>query len=105
MGQPAAADEALKEAERLNRKKADEQAASFAVAVGLQRLKAADVSGAIERFREAVRLAPDNAQARYQLALALQRTGARAEAQAQFAEAQRLAPYLSIPANVAKPKR
>ncbi len=55
--------------------------------------------GAIERFREAVRLSPDNAQARYQLALALQRTGARAEAQAQFAEAQRLAPYLPIPPN------
>jgi tetratricopeptide (TPR) repeat protein len=42
---------ALAEAERLNRKKADAQASSFAVAVGLERLKAGDLAGAIDRAR------------------------------------------------------
>jgi tetratricopeptide (TPR) repeat protein len=105
MGQSAAAAEAIEEADRLNRKKADEQASMFAVAVGLKKLEVQDVAGAIERFREAVRLFPDSAKARYQLALALRRTGARAEAQAQFAEAQRLAPYLQIPPDRPASKR
>ena len=89
----------MREAERLNRKKADEQASTFAVGVGLQKLKTGDVAGAVAQLREAVRLAPDNAQAHYQLALALQRTGARTEARTHFAEAQRLAPYLRPPAD------
>jgi Flp pilus assembly protein TadD len=96
-GQQAEAAAAMQEAERLNRRKADEQASTFAVAVGIQKLEAKDIAGAIERFREAIRLFPENARARYQLALALQRTGARSEAQAQFAEARRLAPYLPVP--------
>ena len=96
-GQPAEAAAAMQEAERLNRRKADEQASAFAVAVGIQKLEAKDMAGAIERFREAIRLFPENARARYQLALALQRTGASTEARAQFAEARRLAPYLLVP--------
>jgi len=52
---------------------------------------------AIAKFREAVRLAPDNPQAHYQLALALRSAGAAADARAEFAEAIRLAPYLRIP--------
>ena len=104
-GQQAEAAAAMQEAERLNRRKADEQASAFAVAVGVQKLAANDIAGAIERLREAVRLSPDNARARYQLALALQRAGASREAQAQFAEARRLAPYLQIPPNRQAPKR
>ena len=75
MGQTDAATAALAEAERLNARKADAQASTFAVAVGLERIKANDLTGAIERFREAIRLAPENPRAHYQLGLALQRTG------------------------------
>jgi Flp pilus assembly protein TadD len=96
-GQTEAAAAAFAEAERLNQKKTDAQGAIFAVGVGLQKLKAGDVAGAIEKLREAVRLAPDNPQAHYQLALAFQRAGAQAEAKLHFAEAQRLAPYLRPP--------
>jgi len=44
-----------------------------------------------------VRLAPENAQAHFHLALALRKQGARAEARRHFHEAQRLAPYLEPP--------
>jgi Flp pilus assembly protein TadD len=54
---------------------------------------------AIARFREAVRLAPDNPQAHYQLALALRSAGSAAEARTEFAAANRLAPYLKVPAS------
>ena len=54
----------------------------------------ATIAAAIEQFREAIRLADDNPQAHYQLALALRHTGARAEAQTHFETAHRLAPYL-----------
>ena len=62
------------------------------------------MAGAIEKFREAIRLAPENARAHYQLGLALERTGARAEAQAHFAEAERLAPYLTTAAKPIAPQ-
>jgi Flp pilus assembly protein TadD len=65
--------------------------------VGMQKLKGGDYTGAITQFREAVRLAADNPQAHYQLALALRHTGARAEARVHFAEAQRLSPRLPVP--------
>src|SRR5205807_5445665 len=81
------------EADRLNKRKADAQAAAFAVNAGLERLKNGDVAAAVEKFREAVRLAPDSAQAHFQLALALRRMGRQQEARAEFAAAQRLAPY------------
>ena len=63
----------------------------------MKKLKTGDYSGAITQFREAVRLAADNPQAHYQLARALQRTGARGEARVHFAEAQRLSPRLRVP--------
>jgi Flp pilus assembly protein TadD len=44
-----------------------------------------------------VRLAPENARAHYQLALARRRRGRASEARAHFAEARRLAPYLQVP--------
>jgi Flp pilus assembly protein TadD len=85
---------AFAEAERLSRRKSDSQAAAFAVNAGRERLAQGDVQGAIVRFRDAVRLAPDDAQAHYQLALALRRRGAVREAQAEYETARRLAPYL-----------
>jgi tetratricopeptide (TPR) repeat protein len=91
---PEAAAEAFAEAQRLNKRKADSQAAVFAVNAGRERLQKGDVRGAIARFRDAVRLAPDNAQAHYQLALALRRSGAMTEARAEYESARRLAPYL-----------
>ena len=93
---PGAAAE-LAEAERLNKKKADAQAAAFALSAGRSKMSKGDLAGAIVGFREAVRLAPDNADAHYQLALALRKKGARAEARRHFEEAQRLAPYLTAP--------
>jgi protein O-GlcNAc transferase len=60
-------------------------------------LKDHDAAGALDRFREAVRLDPENAQAHFQLALALAARGARDEARAHFQQAHRLAPYLHAP--------
>jgi len=96
-GQTQEAAAELAEAERLNRKTADAQASTFAVSVGMQKVKSGDYAGAITQFREALRLASDNPQAHYQLALALQHTGARAEARVHFAAAQRLSPRLAVP--------
>jgi Flp pilus assembly protein TadD len=76
----------------------DRQAAAFAVDLGLRRKKENDLAGAVQSFREAVRLAPDLADAHYQLALALRKRGARQEARQHFAVAHRLAPYLVAPA-------
>ena len=103
MGQAEAAAASLAEAERLNARKADAQASTFAVAVGAEKIKSNDLAGAIDKFREAIRLAPENARAHYQLGLALERTGAQAEAKAHFTEAERLAPYLTSPAQPIKP--
>ena len=83
--------------ERLNKLKADAQASVFAVNAGVERMKRDDLAGAIARFREAVRLAPDNAQAHYQLAIALRRTGALEQSRREFQIASRLSPFLKMP--------
>src|SRR5260370_20386786 len=88
---------ALAEAERLNKVKADGQAAVFAVNAGLESLKRHEVAAAIARFREAVRLAPGNAQAHLQLALALRRSGALGESRRELEAARRLAPHSAPP--------
>jgi Flp pilus assembly protein TadD len=77
--------------------KADAQAAVFAVNAGLERLKRRDLAAAIAHFREAVRLHADNAQAHFQLALALRRSGALVESRKEFQAARRLAPHLKPP--------
>ena len=97
LGDKEAGASELAEADRLNRRTADAQASTFAVSVGVRKVKAGDYRGGIEQFREAIRLAEDNPQAHYQLALALRHTGARAEAQTHFETAHRLAPYLNQP--------
>jgi tetratricopeptide (TPR) repeat protein len=93
-GERDASAAALAEAERLNRKKVDRQAATFAMDLGKRRLGEGDVQGGVASLREAVRLAPDLAEAHLQLALALERQGASTEALQHFEEARRLAPYL-----------
>jgi Tfp pilus assembly protein PilF len=97
LGDNPGAAAAIAEAERLNRRKVDAQAAAFAVDLGKRRLASNDLPGSIKSLREAVRLAPSMADAHYQLALALRRQGSREEAQAHFATARRLAPWLLIP--------
>ena len=67
--------EAFASAARLNKAKADSQAAVFAVNAGRERLRQSDLRGAIDSFREAVSLDPNNAHAHYQLGLALRRKG------------------------------
>ncbi len=84
-------------AETLNQRTSDVQASAFALGVGRQKLKAGDRAAAIAQFREALRLAADNAQAHYALALALEASGAVAEARRHFAEAARLSPALRRP--------
>jgi Flp pilus assembly protein TadD len=81
------------EADRLTRKKADAQASAFALSVGRQKLKTGDRPGAIAQFREALRLADDNAEAHYALAQALTQAGAVAEARKHFEMARKLAPH------------
>jgi len=83
---------AFAEAERLSRRKADAQAAIFAVNAGMDRMKRHDLAGAIAQFREAVRLDAANARAHLQLALALRRSGALAESRNELQAARRLAP-------------
>ena len=70
--------------QRLNKIKADSQAAVFAVNAGRERLAEGELAGAIAKFREAVGLRPNNAQAHYQLGLALRRQRRAAEARAEF---------------------
>ena len=72
--------QAFAEADRLRKKKADAQAATFAVSAGMEKLASGDVNAAITSLRDAVRLAPDNAQAHFQLARALERAGNTSEA-------------------------
>jgi Flp pilus assembly protein TadD len=64
------------------------------VSVGKEKARTGDYRAALEKFREAVQLAPENPQAHYQLALALQHLGKTVEARTHFAEAKRLAPRL-----------
>ncbi|NUR55966.1 MAG: tetratricopeptide repeat protein [Acidobacteria bacterium] len=87
---PDAAAAALSDAERLTKAKANAQAAVFAINAGREQLRANDVAGAIERFREAIHLAPDNAEAHYRLSLALRRQGALTEARAELDTARTL---------------
>jgi Flp pilus assembly protein TadD len=92
-GDKEGAGRAQGEADRLTRKKADAQASAFALSVGRQKLKTGDRPGAIAQFREALRLAGDNADAHYALAQALSQAGAVAEARKHFEMARKLAPH------------
>jgi Flp pilus assembly protein TadD len=73
---------------------ADAQASAFALSVGRQKLKSGDQAAAIAQFREAIKLAPENAEAHHALAQALQQNGAGAEARQHFEQAHKLAPHL-----------
>ena len=99
-GRAEEAGAALEQAQKLNQRKSDAQASTFAVSVGNRKLEAGDTAGAIRQYRDAIKLAPDNPQAHYRLAIALARQGARGEAQRAFDTARTLAPYLQPPAGL-----
>ena len=71
----AGAAAAFDEARRLNQKKADVQASTFAVGVGRARARSGDLAGAVEQFERAVQLAPENFEAHYELAKAFTAMG------------------------------
>jgi Flp pilus assembly protein TadD len=81
---------AREEADRLNKRKADAQASAFALSAGQKMIKTGDRAGGIAKFREAIRLASDNAEAHFALATALEQAGASAEARQHYAEARKL---------------
>ena len=93
-GDEHAAGAAFDEARRLSARKTAVQASVFAVGVGRARLQAGERAAAIEKFREAIALAPDNHDAHYALSLSLSESGDRAGAARALAEARRLAPWL-----------
>ena len=99
-GDPEGARLARSAADRLNRRKADAQASTFALGVGQQKLEAGDRKAAIAQFREAVRLDAGNPRAHVALALALDAAGEKTEARRHFDDAQRLAPYLRRPEKI-----
>jgi Flp pilus assembly protein TadD len=95
-GEAEAARAELHEAERLRKRKADQQAAAFAIDLGQRQLAGNDLAGAIQSFRDAVRLAPDDPQAHLRLSRALETQGHKEEARTHRDEAYRLAPYLKL---------
>jgi tetratricopeptide (TPR) repeat protein len=62
-------------------------------------LEQGDAQGAAEAYREAIRLEPDNAKTQYNLALALQKLGAREEEEQVLEKAVELDPNLAEPRN------
>jgi Flp pilus assembly protein TadD len=64
------------------------------VGVGRARAKAGDLEAAVEQFERALKLAPDNFEAHYELAKAFTRLQRRDEAREHVAAARRLAPHL-----------
>ncbi len=90
----AGAAAAFAEADKLNKQKADQQAAVFALSGGRERLRKNDLPGALAQFREAVRLDPTSADAHYQLGIALKRSGDGAAARKHLDEARRLGAHV-----------
>ena len=87
----------MKAAAEISRSKTSLQAATFATNSGLRLLRVGDVKGAIAQFQSAINLAPDYAPGHYHLALALEREGASAQAEAEFQKAAALDPRLKRP--------
>ena len=73
------------------------QAARVATNSGKRLLGAGDLDGAISQFRSAIHSEPDYAAAHYQLGLALQQSGKKDEAKAEFQKAIQLDSHLSAP--------
>ena len=94
--QTHAADE-FKRAEALNRERMNVQAAMLATNTGAKQLREGNMSGGIEHFRAALKMAPNFAPAHYQLGLALRQKGDLAQASREFQRAHQLDPHLKPP--------
>ena len=100
--QRAAGDErgaraSIDEADRLRERSNREREAITWTSVGIQKMGAGDLAGAVEAFVRATGAFEPYAPAHYQLGLAFQRLGRREDARASFDRAQRLNPSLLPP--------
>jgi tetratricopeptide (TPR) repeat protein len=82
---------------QLGKEKNSQQAALFATNSGKRLLNAGDVDGAISQFKSAIQAVPGYAPAHFQLGLALQRKGEKAESAREFQKARELDPRLTPP--------
>jgi Tfp pilus assembly protein PilF len=82
------------EGARLNKRKSDIQAATFAVNTGLARMRGGDLDAAIERFGAAVKLVPDDPNPHYYLAKALLKKGQNQAARLEYQKAKQLNPAI-----------
>lgn len=96
-GNESGARKALDEAERLRLRNQLEHEALTWTSVGIQRIEAGDLPGALEHFRRATKAYEPYAPAHYQMGLVLHRLGLRDESRAAFARAQQLNPSLIPP--------
>ena len=96
-GNTTAASEEFSRSEEINKAKMNVQAATLATNTGANQLLEGDVDGAIEKFRAALKLAPDFAPAHFQLGMAFLRKGDNAQASAEFEKAHELDPHLRPP--------
>jgi len=81
----------------IGKQKTNQQAALFATNSGKRLLNAGDLEGAISQFQAAIRSLPGYAPAHFQLGLALQRKGDKAESAREFQKARELDPRLTPP--------
>jgi Flp pilus assembly protein TadD len=95
MGDKPGAEAETKTGEALAKAKTNQQGALFSLNSGKRLLKVGDLDGAISQFQRAVQLAPDSAEAHYQLAVALERSGKTGEAAMEYRMAAKLDPRFS----------
>ena len=81
----------------IGKEKNNQQAALFATNSGKRLLGVGDLEGAISQFKSAIQAVPGYAQAHFQLGLALQRKGEKAESAREFQKARELDPRLTPP--------
>ncbi len=81
----------------LSKEKNNQQTALFATNSGKRLLTAGDLEGAISQFKSAIQALPGYAPAHFQLGLALQRKGEKAESAREFQKARELDPRLTPP--------
>jgi len=96
-GDTTGADAESKIAAEISKEKTGLQAATFAMNSGKKLLAAGDVDGAIAQFRSATKLAPNFAQAHFQLGTALKRKGETGEGDHELKRAAELDPRLVPP--------
>jgi len=81
----------------LSKEKNSQQTALFATNSGKRLLTAGDLEGAISQFKSAIQALPGYAPAHFQLGVALQRKGDKAESAREFQKARELDPRLTPP--------